>query len=58
MDDTEVPRDQVADLKFSVVSATVTAAQSASEFPSWGEFKAHQDITDGRPGGLGFGDAI
>ncbi|KAI4164925.1 MAG: hypothetical protein LQ342_001558 [Letrouitia transgressa] len=58
MDDTEVPRDQVADLKFSVVSSTVTAAQSDSEFPSWGEFKAHLDITNGRPGGLSFGEAL
>ncbi|MCJ1264839.1 hypothetical protein MMC22_004714 [Lobaria immixta] len=53
-----VPRDQVPHLKVSVVSSLVKKAESISEFPIWGEFTVHQDITDGRPGGLNHGDAL
>ena len=58
MDNRDVPRDQVADLKVSVVSAQVQAAQSDDEFPKWSELKVERDITDGRPAGLGTGDDV
>ena len=52
MDDTNVPRDQVQELKISVVSCDVTPAESDDEFPTWGDFTVHTDITAGRPAGL------
>ncbi len=58
MDDKEVPRDQVPDLKISVVAAYVSAAQADDEFPVWGEMIVQTDITTGRPAGLGPGDAV
>ncbi|KAL8911450.1 MAG: hypothetical protein Q9171_003383 [Xanthocarpia ochracea] len=58
MDDKDVPRDQVADLKISVVAADVQAAEADDEFPVWGELKVQHAITDGRPAGLGIGDDI
>ncbi|KAL8908400.1 MAG: hypothetical protein Q9207_000819 [Kuettlingeria erythrocarpa] len=58
MDDKEVPRDQVPDLKISVVAANVSAAQADDEFPVWGEMIVQTDITTGRPAGLGPGDAV
>ena len=58
MDDKDVPRDQVADLKISVVAANVQAAEADDEFPVWGELKVQHAITDGRPAGLGIGDEI
>ncbi|KAL8771913.1 MAG: hypothetical protein Q9209_002851 [Squamulea sp. 1 TL-2023] len=58
MDDKDVPRDQVPDLKISVVAANVEAAKADDKFPVWGELKVQHDITDGRPGGLNFGDDV
>ncbi|KAL8707535.1 MAG: hypothetical protein Q9220_007477 [cf. Caloplaca sp. 1 TL-2023] len=58
MDDKDVPRDKVPDLKVSVVTANVEAAKADDEFPVWGEMKVQHDITDGRPAGLGIGDAV
>ena len=56
MDETVVPRDQVPDLKISVVSSVVTRAQSDDEFPTWGPVTVLTDITNGRPAGLDHGD--
>lgn len=53
MDDKEVPRDKVPDLKISVVAANVQAADADDVFPVWGELKVQHGITNGRPGGLG-----
>ncbi|KAI4093348.1 MAG: hypothetical protein LQ344_002936 [Seirophora lacunosa] len=53
MDDKEVPRDKVPDLKISVVAANVQAADAEDVFPVWGELKVQHGITNGRPGGLG-----
>ncbi|KAL8800820.1 MAG: hypothetical protein Q9200_007127 [Gallowayella weberi] len=58
MDDKDVPREAVPDLKVSVITANVQAAKADDEFPVWGELKVHTDITDGRPAGLGVGDDI
>ncbi|KAL8727773.1 MAG: hypothetical protein Q9166_005828 [cf. Caloplaca sp. 2 TL-2023] len=58
MDDKDVPRDAVPDLKISVVAANVQAAKADDEFPVWGELKVQHDITDGRPAGLSVGDAV
>ncbi|KAI4129108.1 MAG: hypothetical protein LQ338_002406 [Usnochroma carphineum] len=58
MDDKDVPRDQVPDLKISVVCANVQAAAADDEFPVWGELKVQTNITDGRPAGLGVGDDV
>lgn len=58
MDDKDVPRDQVPDLKISVVCANVQAARADDEFPVWGELKVQQDITSDRPAGLGSGDDV
>lgn len=52
MDDTHVPRNEVQELKISVVSCDVTPAESDEEFPTWGRYSVHTDITAGRPGGL------
>ena len=56
MDGTQVPRDQVPDLKISVVSSVVTKAPSDDEFPTWGPFTVLTNITNGRPAGLDHGD--
>ncbi|KAL8679857.1 MAG: hypothetical protein Q9186_003877 [Xanthomendoza sp. 1 TL-2023] len=58
MDDKDVPREVIPDLKISVVAANVQAAKADDEFPLWGELKVHTDITDGRPAGLGVGDDV
>ncbi|KAL8738305.1 MAG: hypothetical protein Q9181_000894 [Wetmoreana brouardii] len=58
MDDKDVPRDQVPDLRVSVVTANVQAAQADDQFPIWGEMKVQTDITDGRPAGLSTGDDV
>lgn len=58
MDDKDVPRDKVPDLKISVVAANVQAAKADDEFPVWGELKVQTDVTNGRPAGLGVGDAV
>lgn len=56
MDDKEVPRDKVPDLKISVVAANVQAADADDAFPIWGELKVQRGITEGRPAGLGYDD--
>ncbi|KAL8967389.1 MAG: hypothetical protein Q9183_002944 [Haloplaca sp. 2 TL-2023] len=58
MDDKDVPRDQVADLKISVVTADVQAAEADDQFPVWGDFKVQTDVTNGRPAGLGIEDDV
>ncbi|KAL8932438.1 MAG: hypothetical protein Q9211_006312 [Gyalolechia sp. 1 TL-2023] len=58
MDDKDVPRDRVPDLKISVVTANVRAADADDEFPVWDELKVQQDITSGKPAGLGSGDDV
>ena len=58
MDDKEVPRDQVPDLKIAVVNANVQAAQADDQFPVWGELKVQHDITNGRPAGLAIEDDL
>lgn len=58
MDDKDVARDQVPDLKISVVTANVEAAKANDEFPIWGELKVQHDITNGRPAGLCRGDDV
>ena len=58
MDDKDVPRDQVSDLKISVVTANVQAAKADDQFPVWGEFKVQTDVTNGRPAGLGIEDDV
>jgi len=57
MDDSEVPSGEVRDLKVSVVSSVVKAAEAADEFPVWGDFVVHTGVTDGRSGGLCVGEA-
>lgn len=56
MDGTNIPRDQVPDLKISVVSSVVTKAQSDDQFPTWGPVTVLTNITDGRPAGLNHGE--
>lgn len=58
MDDKDVARDQVPDLKISVVTANVQAAEANDEFPVWGELSVQHDITNGRPAGLCRGDYV
>lgn len=58
MDDTAVPTDQVPDLKVSVVSALVQKATSPSDFPRWGDFTVHDNVTDSRPAGLRAGESV
>ncbi len=58
-DGTDVPRDQVPDLKVSVVSAEVTLPTAMDELPVWSDdYTVHVDITDGRPGGHGTDDDV
>ncbi len=56
MDDSPVPLSEVAQLKISVVSSVVMQAQNVSDFPVWGEFTVHGDITDDKTGGLNVGE--
>lgn len=56
MDDSPVPLSGVAQLKISVVSSVVMQAQNASDFPVWGEFTVHGDITNNKTGGLCVGE--
>lgn len=51
-----MPRDQVPDLKISVVSSVVTVAPSDDEFPTWGPFTVLTNVTNGRPAGLDHGE--
>ena len=56
MDDTYVPNEEVQDLKISVVSSVVKAAEAEDEFPVWGDFEVHTGVTEGRSGGLCAGE--
>ena len=56
LDGSPVLLEQIQDLKVSVVSSLVTRAESDSEFPTWGDFTVHRDVTHGRPAGLQHGD--
>ena len=56
MDDSYVPNGEVRDLRVSVVSSVVKAAEAEDEFPVWGDFEVHTGITDGRDGGLCAGE--
>ena len=56
MDDTYVPSSEVQDLKISVVSSVVKAAEADDEFPVWGDFVVHTGVTEGRDGGLCAGE--
>lgn len=58
IDATEVNRDQVANLKISVVSCPVKEAISDSHFPTWSPCITRKDITDGRPAGLSDGEPV
>ncbi|KAL8745329.1 MAG: hypothetical protein Q9184_007889 [Pyrenodesmia sp. 2 TL-2023] len=60
MDDKDVPRDQVPDLKISVVAANVSAADTDDgvPWPVWGVMHVQADITNGRPAGLGTEDPV
>ncbi|KAF2396866.1 Di-copper centre-containing protein [Trichodelitschia bisporula] len=52
----EVPRDSVADLKVSVISAKVVVGDDGIQ--RTGEWDVHTEVTDGRPAGLTEGDPI
>ncbi|KAI9754063.1 MAG: hypothetical protein M4579_004883 [Chaenotheca gracillima] len=56
LDNTHVENDQVPDLKVSVVSAQVTKATRSDEFPTWGSYTVHSDVTDGNAGGFNIGE--
>jgi len=56
MDNSPVLLSEVAQLKISVVSSVVMQAQNVSDFPVWGEFTVHGDITDDKTGGLNVGE--
>ena len=56
MDDSYVPNGEVQDLRVSVVSSVVQAAEAEDEFPVWGDFEVHTGVTDGRDGGLCAGE--
>ena len=58
MNDVALNLDEVYHLKVSVVSSVVTRAKKSDQFPKWGKFKVHKNITDGRPAGLDKGDAV
>lgn len=58
MDDTAVPTDQVPHLKVAVVSSVVHKATSNTDFPRWGDFTVHDNVTDSRPAGLCTGQAV
>lgn len=56
MDDTQVPRGEVEELRVSVVSCWVRAAEREDEFPVWGEFSVRRGVTEGRVAGLSAGE--
>jgi len=58
MDDTAVPINQVSDLKIAVVSSVVQKAATNTDFPQWGDFTVHDEITDSRPAGLNSGEYV
>jgi tyrosinase len=52
-DGSEVPIEQVPDLRVSVVSVGMVMSDRYDEFPTYnGEWDIHTDITEGEPGGL------
>ena len=50
-DGSDVPAENVADLKITVVSAQVKPAASDDQFPQWSDFTELTRITRGKPGG-------
>lgn len=58
VDGTDINRDQVANLKISVVSCLVKEAISDSHFPTWSPCVTRKGITDGRPAGLSDSDPV
>ncbi|KAI9785538.1 MAG: hypothetical protein M1839_009279 [Geoglossum umbratile] len=58
-DGTLTPREEVSDLKVSVISTEVTLPTAPGQFPVHSnEYKIHTAITEGRPGGLGASDDV
>ncbi|KAK5114494.1 hypothetical protein LTR62_002429 [Meristemomyces frigidus] len=50
-DGTGVPTTELADLMITVVSAEVEPAESAEQFPRWGDFTVLTNVTEGKAGG-------
>lgn len=51
IDNTEVPLEQLPDLRISTVSSSVKKPGCDTDFPQWGEFTAQTEVTAGRVGG-------
>ena len=47
-----IPNDQCPGLTVGVLSAPVQAARSNNEFPTWGNWTMHQEVTHGKAGGI------
>lgn len=47
-----VPANEVPGLKVGVVSADVAPATAVDDFPVWGSFTSHPQITENLAGGL------
>jgi len=58
LDDTHVRREDVPDLKLSIMSVDVKKPDSDDKFPIWGKYAVHPIITAGRPAGLGDDDDL
>ena len=58
MEDEEVPRENVDGLKVSVVSSEVTKPSHTGQFPHFGRFQVHTNVTHGRPAGFWEGDQM
>ncbi|KAI9767433.1 MAG: hypothetical protein M1840_005662 [Geoglossum simile] len=58
LNDTHVPRENVPDLKLSIMSVDVKKPESDDKFPTYFDYTIHRAITAGRPAGLGDDDDI
>jgi tyrosinase len=58
LNDEPVSREDVPDLKLSVVSVDVKQPDAEEKFPTWGDYKVHPVITAGRPAGLNDDDDV
>ncbi|KAI9835969.1 MAG: hypothetical protein M1837_003559 [Sclerophora amabilis] len=58
LDDSPVDRDHVPELKISVISSPVRKATEDEDFPQWGDYTIHDDVTTGRPAGFNSGEQI
>ena len=47
-----IPNDQVPGLTVGVHTANVQPAKSNGDFPKWGQWTQHNEITHGKPGGI------